>query len=96
MRWFFLTNLSVAGYLSFDLIKYMIANLSFLNLIHPELPGVFENNYIQGVNGALWTIRFEVLFYMFIPVAGTILSKYNKKYVCLLVLLYPVSRSGTG
>lgn len=80
-----LTTLPFKSYLSFDLLKYLLANLSFLNLLQPALPGVFASNSMSAVNGALWSIRFEVLFYTTIPIAVLFIQKYNKKYFCLFV-----------
>ena len=39
----------------------------FLNFAHPNLPAVFANNSMQAVNGALWTLKIEVLFYISVP-----------------------------
>ncbi|MBL4884656.1 MAG: acyltransferase [Planctomycetaceae bacterium] len=37
-------------------------------MYQPTLPGVFENNPVNAaMNGALWSIRSEVLFYLLIP-----------------------------
>jgi peptidoglycan/LPS O-acetylase OafA/YrhL len=52
-----------------DFFKYILANFSTLNFLHPSLPGVFENQVLNGsVNGSLWTIKIEIAFYVFLPV----------------------------
>lgn len=55
-------------YFSLEWGKYLLANLTFLNFLQPTLPGVFESNKISAVNGALWTLRNEVAFYVAVPV----------------------------
>ena len=76
-------------YFSRTWIKYLISNLATLNFLQPTLPGVFENNAIPAVNGALWTIKIEIMFYLSIPLIALLFSKYNKLIV--LSILYILS-----
>lgn len=62
-----LTTRTQADYWGPETVRYLVANLLLLNFVAPGLPGVFESNTLQAVNGALWTIKVEVMFYAVVP-----------------------------
>jgi len=63
-----LSTLPVSEYFtSIQSWKYLLTNLTTLGFLHPTLPGVFTENYDPTVNGALWTIKVEVMFYLTVP-----------------------------
>ena len=62
-----ISSRGAADYFSLEWAKYVLANLSFLNFLNPTLPGVFDTNKLPAVNGALWTLKIEVLFYLSVP-----------------------------
>lgn len=83
------SSLDPEHYFSFDWLKYVIANLTFLNFIQPTLPGVFEGNRLSEVNGALWTLKVEVMFYASVPVIVYLFRRFGQFSV--LLTLYFVS-----
>jgi len=84
----FTSNYSIIEYFSnIHLYKYLIANISFLNFLHPTLPGVFIRNGIENpVNGALWTLKVEVSFYLLVPAILYFVQKFKKKYIPLIAI----------
>jgi peptidoglycan/LPS O-acetylase OafA/YrhL len=75
-----LSILPVSQYFGAGFWKYLGANLLFLNFIAPSLPGVFaSNNFGPPVNGALWTLKIEVAFYLFVPVIHYLCNRFGPK-----------------
>lgn len=88
---FFFSTATATEYLSFPTLKYWVANLLFLNFLQPNLPGLFTNNVLQAVNGALWTLKIEVMFYLSVPLVVMAFRKFGRLPV--MVLLYANSLS---
>ncbi|OGA68315.1 MAG: hypothetical protein A3G83_13395 [Betaproteobacteria bacterium RIFCSPLOWO2_12_FULL_68_20] len=84
-----LTTLPLGDYLSGGLVRFIAANLAFLNFLSPELPGVFQGQRFPEVNGALWTLKIEVMFYVFLPVLAWMLARIGRWPV--VVSLYALS-----
>lgn len=88
----FFSLLSPGDYfLSREFFKYLAFNLSFLNFLAPGLPGVFGSNELGAVNGALWTIKVEVMFYALVPVVGWLLRRTGTFYGSLAIYLLSVA-----
>ncbi len=79
-----LSELGPAAYLrSPELPRYLAANLSFLNFLQPTLPGVFASNPTDtAVNGALWSVRIEVLCYFGAPILWALCRRFPPWQVC--------------
>ena len=61
-----------------DVLRYLAANLVFLNFLEGELPGMFSTHRFSEVNGALWTLKIEVLFYVALPLLAWGLAKLKQ------------------
>ena len=86
------TTLSVSEYLqSSQTLKYIIANLIFLNFVQPTLPAVFENNPMQALNGALWTIKVEIMLYFCIPALIYLFKRFGSTRTTLIVFFLSVA-----
>ena len=68
-------------YFSAQWVRYVAANLVFLNFLQPTLPGVFEHNIYSAVNGALWTLKVEVLFYISVPAFVYFFGKISRTWL---------------
>lgn len=68
-------------------LKYVAANLVFLNFLAPELPGVFQNNIVHAVNGALWTLKIEVAFYIAVPICVWLFHRIGRTTTLIAVYL---------
>lgn len=66
--------------------KYLFWNSIFLNFMHPSLPGCFADNLV-AVNGALWTIKIEITFYVLLPFLMKILKKLKSLFQVNMTLL---------
>jgi peptidoglycan/LPS O-acetylase OafA/YrhL len=49
--------------------RFLLANVTFANFLHPGIDGVFEHNPENAaMDGSLWTIRIELMFYCVVPI----------------------------
>ncbi len=86
----FFTTLSVNEYWFVTTLNYFFANLTFLNFLQPELPGLFTNNLHHAVNGALWTLKIEVMFYIAVPLIVFCFNRFGRLSVMALLFISSV------
>jgi peptidoglycan/LPS O-acetylase OafA/YrhL len=69
-------------------LRYLAANLAFANFLEPNLPGLFAANRFPEVNGALWTLKIEVMFYIALPVIFLVLNMFRRFWWIAIMGLY--------
>lgn len=84
-----LTDRDLQRYVSEGALRYLAANLVFANFLAPALPGVFETNPLPTVNGALWTLKIEVMFYLTLPLAAMLFRSFGR--IRVIFALYALS-----
>lgn len=78
-------------YVSSGFWKYFAANLSFLNFLAPNLPGVFADHTVNAVNSSLWTMKVEVMFYAFFPLVAWLSRRFRPLAVIAVAYLLSVA-----
>jgi peptidoglycan/LPS O-acetylase OafA/YrhL len=68
--------------------KFIAGNLTFANFLQPSLPGLFEHNPDNSAaNGALWTIKIEVMFYLTVPFIAWACRKFGAWQTLLAIFV---------
>lgn len=76
-------------YFSGAWLRYVFSNLAFLNFLQPSLPGVFEENKLDAVNGALWSLKIEVAFYITVPIFAYLFRRFSR--LAIIATVYCLS-----
>lgn len=74
-----------------DVIRYLIFNLLFLNFLQPGIEGIFQAGTYQEINGALWTIKLEVMFYAVVPILYLAGLRWTHRGIAILLILIGLS-----
>lgn len=80
-----LSTAPASEYFSREWAKYLLANLAFLNFFHPTLPGVFPDNMLREINGALWTLKIEVMFYAVVPIIVIACRRFGHLWIVAII-----------
>lgn len=88
----FISSLGFSEYIkSSETYKYLICNLFYLNFIAPDLPGVFDQNLTNAINGSLWYMKVEWLLTLSVPFVVWIKNTLNLKIKTIALFLIFVS-----
>ncbi len=69
-----------------DLPSYLAANLSTLNFLQPTVGGAFATNSVPHINGALWSIKVELMFYLLVPLLYWLARRVPIGWVAVLLI----------
>jgi len=89
-----ISSCSASDYFTgFGFWKYLAANVSTLNFLHPSLPGVFEGDRFvtDAVNGSLWTMKGEWVCYLSVPFVFWLISRNARRGGIILLSVLVVS-----
>lgn len=65
--------------------RYIGTNLIMCNWLEPELPNTFQGNFMPQMNGSLWSMKLEVIFYCLVPFLIYFIGKTKKSAVLLFL-----------
>jgi peptidoglycan/LPS O-acetylase OafA/YrhL len=71
-----------------QIVKYFISNIFFLNFLSPSVGTTLSTLHVDAINGSLWTLKNEVVFYALVPLIFMLYKKWGK---VILVVLYSLS-----
>lgn len=83
----------------FDIVKYFISNTLFLNFLAPTVGSVFNTFPENAINGSLWTLKNEVVFYAMVPFLFYAYKKWGSKvffglYILSVVYMFIIDYLG--
>ncbi|MFA6074220.1 MAG: hypothetical protein WCV63_02095 [Negativicutes bacterium] len=82
-----ITNVTLGAYFADPIFIEHLAGLNIMNF-HDQLPGVFSANpFPRAIDGALWTIPWEIRCYFDVALIGVIGLFRNKKYSTIAIVL---------
>lgn len=68
--------------------KYFISNIFFLNFLSPSVSTTLSGLEVDAINGSLWTLKNEVVFYTVVPFLFMFYKKWGGYF---LMMLYSLS-----
>ncbi len=71
-----------------EIVRYFVANIFFLNFLAPSVGTILSSLEVDAINGSLWTLKNEVVFYALVPLIFMLYKKWGGVF---LVMLYSFS-----
>lgn len=70
-----------------EIIKYFLVNIFFLNFLVPAVGSTLSGLDVNAINGSLWTLKNEVIFYALVPLIFLLYKKYGIYFLWILYFL---------
>lgn len=79
---------SDAGFLEYlrNGLRYLFFQLTFMGFAQDSIPGIFLDNPLQVVNGSLWTLKIEMMFYAIVPFIMWGIRRFGSRGQFLVIL----------
>jgi peptidoglycan/LPS O-acetylase OafA/YrhL len=74
-----------------EVARYLGVNLLLLNFLQPGIEGVFYASPYHEINGALWTIKIEVMFYAMVPLLYWAGQRWSHRVVAAALIVIGLS-----
>ena len=66
---------------------YLFWNALMLNWLQPSLPATFSDHVLPVMDGSLWTMKYEVAFYVLLPLMVLLIKKNSPKRRMVTLLI---------
>lgn len=70
-----------------EIFRYFFSNILFLNFLAPTVGEAFSNFEFNAINGSLWTLKNEIIFYSIVPIIFVLYKKWNIIFLIILFVL---------
>lgn len=67
-----------------DVVRYFLSNIVFLNFLAPTAGDVLSSLSVNAINGSLWTLKNEVVFYSLVPFFFALNRKFGLGFLFAL------------
>lgn len=72
-----------------QIVKYFVSNIFFLNFLSHSVGTTLSDLHVDAINGSLWTLKNEVVFYALVPFLFILYKKFGK-FVFIVFYIFSV------